>query len=358
MPESSFRRLPAALLLLTACTLTACTGTEERPPALRLALLTGGGAALGSVDTAAPNVPGADTTFVPALTPAGAVTAGQALHTADGGRALLLLRRDAAEKRDATLAAASTFPSPPFTACWTQSALNSARTRLLLLSECPNDAQQLALYATDGTLIWSASAGSLLPAVGTDAPPVNIAVVGDVAVLTRPALGGGSEVIRAAPRLAGDTVAVTTPPERTVAIRDLALQGNVVYAATDSGVYPLLDSGLPDLTKRVTVFGSDRVDRLWGASLGRDLLFAWKDNLLGADAYLRVWNGVASAAQSVTYAPDLRDLTVAPDGNLYVLTRSALTRFDAVLGLQNGNWQARTLVTGLNDARALAWLVP
>ncbi len=40
-----------------------------------------------------------------------------------------------------------------------------------------------------------------------------------------------------------------------------------------------------------------------------------------------------------------------------MLSRTALTRFDAVLGVQSGNWQARTLLGSLNDARALAWLV-
>ena len=162
----------------------------------------------------------------------------------------------------------------------------------------------------------------------------------------------------------GDPVAVASLPERTLAVRDLAASvgGSTLYAATDSGVYPLLDTGLPDLTRRVAAFGEGRLDRLWSEPLGtRTLLFGWHDPALsGGDAYLRVWDGLATTTttQSVSYVTDLRDLTVAPDGNLYVLSRTALTRFDAVLGVQNNNWQSRTLLSTLNDARALTWLVP
>ncbi len=78
--------------------------------------------------------------------------------------------------------------------------MDAARTRLLVLSECSGDVQRLALYRMDGTVVWTATLGTAVPPEHPDAPPVNIAVVGDVAVVSRPALGGGSEVVRAAPR--------------------------------------------------------------------------------------------------------------------------------------------------------------
>lgn len=356
-----------AALLAAAClgTLTGCTGTEERAPNLRLAVLTDGGQTLSYVDTAPPESANSTSPAAPTLVPAGTVEDGRDLHTADGGRALLLTRRAGAERRTAALTPGTAFATLPFPTCLTRSAVDAARTRLLVLSECPNDVQRLALYRLDGTVVWTAALGTAVPPLTTpDAPPVNLAVVGDVAVVSRPALGGGSEVVRAAPRNVGDPVAVASLPERTLAVRDLAASvgGSTLYAATDSGVYPLLDTGLPDLTRRVAAFGEGRLDRLWSEPLGtRTLLFGWHDPALsGGDAYLRVWDGVATTTttQSVSYVTDLRDLTVAPDGNLYVLSRTALTRFDAVLGVQNNNWQSRTLLSTLNDARALTWLVP
>lgn len=363
----SLRPRPALRLLgalLVAGALSGCTGTEERAPALRLAVLLSGGSQLASVDTA-PADGGDATNFTPTLGTPVPVNQGRDLYTVSG-RSLLLVRQDATEQRDLSLALEKTFAAPPFTPCWQQSAFNPARTRLAVLSQCNDAVQRLALYDTAGTVIWTASLGTAPVTINTvDAPPVRVAVVGDVAVVSRPALGGGSEVIRAAPSQSEDPayahVAVTTAPERTVAIRDLALLGTLIHAATDSGVYPLLDTGLPDLTKRIAALGERRYDRLWGASLGtRSLLLGWRDNTLstGGDQYLRVWDGTSATAQNVTYANDLRDLTLAPDGNLYVLSRTALTRYDAVLGLQNGNWQPRSLLNNLDDARALTWLIP
>ena len=129
----------------------------------------------------------------PTLVPAGTVEDGRDLHTADGGRALLLTRRAGAERRTAALTPGTAFATLPFPTCLTRSAVDAARTRLLVLSECPNDVQRLALYRLDGTVVWTAALGTAVPPLSTpDAPPVNIAVVGDVAVVSRPALGGGT----------------------------------------------------------------------------------------------------------------------------------------------------------------------
>ncbi len=117
----------------------------------------------------------------------------------------------------------------------------------------------------------------------------------------------------------GDPVAVASLPERTVAVRDLAaLSGGTVYAATDSGVYPLLDTGLPDLTRRVAAFGSGGWTGCGASRWAPAPCFsAGMTRRSGGDAYLRVWDGAASGtppstAQNVAYVTDLRDVTLAP----------------------------------------------
>ncbi|SEJ16638.1 hypothetical protein SAMN04488058_104188 [Deinococcus reticulitermitis] len=360
-----FALLSATLL---GAALSGCTGTEEGLSTLRLALLTEGGAALRSVDTSPTEGTSALSAPIALAEPLGP---GRDLHTVNSGRTLLVTRRGGVEARDADLEGEprpfAALP-PTFTPCLTQSALNAARTRLLTLSECPNDAGQfLALYAADGALIWTATLRTFTPPVGADTPPTRLAVVGDVGIVARAALGGGSEVIRAAPRGSGDPerdrVAVVSDPLRTVPIRDLANFGASVYAATDSGVRPLLATGEPNLTAELPAFGNARYDRLWdGVIGGRNLLFAWRDNALtlnGAEE-LRVWDGAATTLRTVDLLGDLRDLTLAPDGNLYALAGGSLRRYDVVLGLEGSNWQRTTLLSdpALADARALTWLVP
>lgn len=360
--------LVAGALLGASLTLSGCTGTDEGLSTLRLALLTEDGAALRSVDTGA----SAGTSDLSApITLGEPLGPGRDLHTVGSGRTLLVTRRGGVEARDADLEGEPRpFGALPttFTPCLTQSAVNAARTRLLTLSECPNDAgQYLALYSADGTLIWTATLRTFTPPVGGDTPPTRLAVVGDVGIVARAALGGGSEVIRAAPRASGDPVrdlvAVVSDPLPTVAIRDLANFGSSVYAATDSGVRSLLATGEPNLTAELPAFGNARYDRLWdGVIGGRNLLFAWRDNALtlsGAED-LRVWDGEATTLRTVASLGGLRDLTLAPDGNLYVLTSGSLLRYDVILGLENSNWQRTTLLTdaALSGARALTWLVP
>ena len=100
------------------------------------------------------------------------------------------------------------------------------------------------------------------PVLTTDTPPVRLAVIGNTAVVARPVVGGGSETIRVAPENTGDVVAVASTPLPTVPIRDLAPQGGAVYAATDTGIQPLSDLGVPDAARTLAAFGTARVDRL------------------------------------------------------------------------------------------------
>ncbi|GGM21236.1 hypothetical protein [Deinococcus aerophilus] len=346
------------LALALPLLLAACTGTDESVTTLQVAVLTDGGATLRTV------TPGADTDPAPVREERTVpVTGGVSLETLPSGSRLALTLRTGLESRSAELQTPQPFAPLPFAeTCLTQTVASAQRDRLLTLSECGGGPQQLALYRNDGTLVWTARLPTALPPTpGQDTPPLRLAVRGNVGVVARPRVGGGSEVMRAAPQNLGDPVAVVSTPLPTAAIRDLAPYGAEVLAATDSGVQRLRDTGEPDGTA-LPAFGTSRFDRLWSGGVGnRTLLAAWRSNIptgLGAQPLL-LWDGSASrTASTVALLSDLRDVTLALDGNLYALTATTLIRYDTVFGLQQNNWRPRTLLGTLNDARAVTWLVP
>ncbi|MDL2345878.1 hypothetical protein QOL99_17250, partial [Deinococcus sp. MIMF12] len=185
---------------------------------------------------------------------------------------------------------------------------------------------------------------------------------------------GGSEVLRVAVTTPGADRAEPGLPVPAPAIRDLAPapNGTTVYAATDSGVQPLGTDGAPVAEDALDAFGTGRVDRLWTSAgsgvAGRNLIAAWRDprvSGLGSEP-LRLWDasGTRNEALAVNSFADLRDVTFAPDGFLYALTATSLTGYDTVIGLGSGNsggtvnWRPVTLLSTLNDARGVTWLVP
>jgi hypothetical protein len=356
-PQPSAMARLSALFLMPAL-LVACTGTEEPQVALRVALLADGGATLRTV------TPNADSNTAPVnANKSETVTGGVTLNSLPSGQRLALTLRNRIESRDSDLADVQPFAPLPFAeTCLIQTVSSAGRERLLTLSQCPNGPQQLALYTASGSLIWTALLRAYLPpSPGPDVPPVRLAVLGDVGLVARPRVGGGSEVLRAAPGNPGDTVAEVSDPLPTPAIRDLVAYNQDILAATDTGVQKVGQTGVPDGVA-LTAFGARRFDRLWSGSAGsQNLLAAWRSNVLSNQNAqpLLVWDGNASrTASTVASVSDLRDLTLAPDGNLYTLTTSTLTRYNTALGLQSGNFTPRVLLGGLSDARAVIWLVP
>ncbi|MVN87954.1 hypothetical protein GO986_14430 [Deinococcus sp. HMF7620] len=348
------RRLPFLSLALTGL-LAACTGTEETTPALRLIVLEGAATLRGITVT------NATTSTSPAATPSSpvSVTGGVSVHPGADARRFVLVRTEAAETRTPELALESTFPAPGFTpVCYVRAAQNPGLSRLLVLSDC-NGVQRLALYR-DAALLWQVTLPTFLPpAPGSDTPPVRLAVQGEVGLVTRPRLGGGSEVLRVAIPVGGSAAQVSEPLP-IPAVYDLAAYGTEVYAATDSGVQRLNGAGAPEATSTVAALGTGRYDRLWAGPLNQRLLAAWRSNVLSGQAStpLRVWNGsstTAGSAATVTTFSDLRDLTFTPDGYLYTITGTALAQHDTQRGLQSGTWNSVTLPVALNDARSLTW---
>lgn len=364
-------RLLLTALPLTALLLAACTGTEEGTLSIRLAVLEGGGATLRAVTTRGTGV---QPVPVPDDPDPVRVNGGVALDTLPGGKRFALTLSGSLESRDVNLADPQPF-APPFDApgyappCLKTTVMNAQRDRLLTLSECENGRQQLALYRTDGTLVWRAVPPVAYVPTDPDAPPTRIALTRennvDIGVVARPALGGGSEVLRVAAET-GAAVADVSTPVPTPAIRDLAPAANgVIYAATDTGIQPLTSSGVPNAQATLAAFGTGRVDRLWtsvGSGTGGNLFAAWRDTTLsgGSSEPLRLWDaaGTRSSAVTVVNVAELRDVTFAPDGNLYALTRTSLTSYDILFGLSQNNWRATTLLYRLEGARAVTWLVP
>ncbi|GGK30849.1 hypothetical protein GCM10008955_25830 [Deinococcus malanensis] len=356
---------PRFALLALPLLLAACTGTEESTPNLPLVLLTDGGTTLRTL------TPTEDTSSTPFTDVARqTVTGGVSVETLSSGRRFALTRTDGLDSRDLQLATPQPFGTLPFTPCLRQTATSAARDRLLTLSECQGGPQRLALYRDDGVLVWTALLPTFLPVAGTDVPPVRLAVVRDtaaerdVAVVSRPRMGGGSEVLRVAPLNTGDTVAEVSAPLPVPAVRDLvtyAAPGGTaqILAATDSGIQPLKTTGEPDAAAALKAFGTDRYDRLWAGPAGnRPLLAAWRNNVSSTGPLL-LWDGVRATAATVTsFVSDLRDVTITPTGLLYTLSGNTLTRYDTAYGLTQGNWRVRTVISGLNDARSVTWLVP
>lgn len=337
------RRL-VALALLTAGLLTACTGTEEPQNAVRLATLTDG------IGSGAPGqqVTGARTLQVAAVggTPTQTtVTNAVDAETLPGGGGLLLAFPDRLEARTPAGEVSATLPAPGFRACFVRLRASVARDRFAALSDCADGSpQQLAVYRSDLTLAWTVTLPPPTPALSESTRYVVSAdpVTSDGAVwLTRPAVGGGSEVLRATS--SGLTVLST----QASPVYDLGLRGGAVYAATDAGVQALNTAGVP--TGAVVISG--RQDRLYGSE---GLLAAWR--LSGNAEPLSLWDG--ARVGQIPAISQLRDATLAPDGNIYLLTPGALTGYDTVFGLQRNEWRPVTVSGNLNEARATTWLRP
>lgn len=327
------------LILLSALLLSACTGTEDPIQNVRLALLTDGGKTLGYVDT----------TSAPSSTPPTFQKvetfqdAAAGLHTFNIGSNVALTRPAGIEQREFQLATPLAFNRLPddFSPCLKQSVMNALRDRILTLSDC-GTVQKLALYRTDRTLVWTATLPTTTPPIpSADTPPTRLAILGDVGLVARAALSGQSEVIRAAPSNSSDPVqslvAVVSDPLPTVSIRDLAPYAGGIYAATDTGVRPLLATGAPDTamtTGSVAAFGAVRVDRLWtGLAGSKPVMAAWRNTPFSTTP-LWLWDGnTSNTARTVGTFTGLREVTFDLNSQMYTLTANALSRYDTPIGL-------------------------
>ncbi|MHA0042421.1 hypothetical protein [Deinococcus sp. PEB2-63] len=337
---------------LTAALLTACTGTEEVTYAVQLNVLTDTDTSGRATGLRALNTDGGAVDTV-------TVTGGVQVLPTSSTRRVITVRTDAAETRAPDGSDPQPFADPGFTPCYTRAAQDAARTRLLLLSEC-SGVQRAALFdSASRTLVWSALLPTYLPPVTTtDTPPARLAVQGDVGLITRARLNGGSEVIRVAVPATGSS-AEAAPPLAIPAVFDLAPYGGRVLAATATGIQALKTTGEPDSATTLAAFGAVRYDRLWTGGASGTLLAAWRSDVLAGtgDTPLRLWDGAATTAATVATLSGIRDLTLPSDGKAYVLAGSGLNRYDVTLGLSTGNWAPRTLTT-LTAPLSIAWTVP
>lgn len=331
--------LKSSLLLLgLLVALSACTGTTEDAVVIRLAVLAGSGpaATLSTVDVGKAGMQ-------QSVVAAGALD----LATLPAGNRLAVLYKDKLEFRDANLTNSQPLSNPSttgFQPCYVKLVSSVALDRLAALSDCGNGAlQQLVVWRDDGSVAFSAT----LPAPTPTTPlQTRIAVQGDSVWAVHPAVGSGSELIRVTRNSDGSSSLST--PISTAQINDLAFFKGAVYAATETGVQTLTESGtltaLPATTqlanKAVRLYTNDR------------LLAAWQNN---SSTALMIWNSATSGIPA--YFSDLRDLTYAPDGTLYTLNDTTLTQFDSAYGLAGSDWRGVNLAT-FSSPVAITWLIP
>lgn len=330
--------------------LSACTGTTEDPPALRIAVMTEKGSKLSYFATDDLRYQ-----FEKTIEVKNAIS----LKSGENGNRLILTKKDGVQILDKNLGVVVEFANLPFTSCITQSALNYNSGQLLILNECPNTAQQLALYNLNGILLWSTNLPLVTALDGNDLPPTRIAMLKNTAIVSRAALGGGSEIIRVTQ--GSGTSATASEPQGTTSIFDLlTVSYSTVYAATSNGVQPLLDTGLPDTTK--TVFGfTTKYDRLWSnKTKGNNIIAAWNKEGRLSIANRNLSNIEAKLMDSQIYK--LQDITFTNDNYMYYIgqtsntsSSSLIRRADMDLGFQNNSWNITTLRDDLNSATSLAW---
>lgn len=349
------RRTPIrhlAALALGAALLTACTGTEEVGDPVNLAVQD------GTTTLRVTPLPGGTTTVVTTNAP---ITD---LATLESGRRLGVSFPGQLEVRGAdasTLVRTIGNPAPDynrdgqsdFAPCYRQVKTDQTGVRVALLSD-PGQAgdnaadfgcdrgrlreQWIAVYQTNGTLLFTAR---LPTPLSLNPNFIHLALVGDTLYVARqfassPETTSEIDRVRAdanpndgtiAPRL--DILAVNAP-----FIRDLAVLGNSVYAATDNGVFTLTDAGLGsgavgDLT--------GRADRLWSSQNSQNgqnqgILAAWNGDSSGANygtLTLRYRSGDNfTATLPLTGLQSLRDLVFSPDGYLYAILPGTVYRYD------------------------------
>lgn len=341
-------------ILASLVSLTACTGVDDEAQYTRLALLYEGGKTLAYTTLEDKSTSGT-------LEGVQNIGDGIDLLGLPDRENVLLTRKAVLEQRDLKLENPKSLPALPFAPCLARTVMNYQQTYVMTLSACENkNEQQVGMYSriNNYKLMWTAELPPSIAPSSQDRPPVNLGLIDSIGLVTRPVIGG-NETMRISPRDSGDSEAdkkgVVSAPADTGKIWDVSFYNDELYAATDKGIRPILNTGLPNAESFLKPFGEVRWDRIWGEQNGsQNLLAAWREDT----RELVVWDNNQSdkAYQRVGYFNKVSDLVVAGDSYMYVLADNKLLRFDIFRGLRNGNWRQRTMIQELKDPKALAWM--
>lgn len=334
--------LPTVGLLLSL-TLTACTGTIEEPLPVRLVVADATG--LRTVGT----------TLSPNASAAVAGTQGAlVVRTLAGGQQVAVLFPDRVEVRDArqdNLPLVQTLPRPAGldTPCYTKMNVDAGRTRLALLSSCPNTQTPVAAFInTRNGVAWS----QVIPAPNVDPNFTFVVLTGpegsEQLTALRRTIGGGTEVLRAD----RNTTFQQNGAFTTGALNDAAVFLGRVYAASNVDPLGVLEVEGGKLGARLNDI-QNRSDRLFSDAR---LLISYDD----AAKSLTFSDGGRKAV--VVNSQTVPDVTVAPDGFAYALTdagsgANAITRYDTVQGLTGRPFDSTGLGVTLQAARSITWTV-
>ena len=373
--RSPARWLP--LLLLTL--LTACTGTPDNAPAVRLVILDNpvvNGAATPTLIVADPNP--SDTSSAGRAT-ATAVTGAVGVETLAGVNRLAVAFPDHVELFQATEDTTTgvlglqpvtvtnpTDPNHPSwfalpqrtnstpatigTPCFTKMRADNTRTLLVLLSACAGQAQQevvLNTSSSDPTASWWRD----LPAPQADPTQTFIAVNGATAYAARLNPSTGSDVLQGSFGDGQTSLRIVNAAGPLPQIYALVNSQGTVFAATNDNTQGVRPVGTSDLgTPRL----APRAQRLFADG---DVLAAWNDS-----NFLFLARGNQNNTANPLFAPDVRGVAVPPDGYAYALSGASLLRYDVLVGLSSpGNSFGVTslyLPTGLVNPTDIAWVVP
>lgn len=321
---------PLVLSLLTLpLLLSACTGTTEELPSIRL-VIADGARTLRSVDSQRPSAAPVSVTTTSDVV---------GLAGAQSGTRVAVAFPDRVELRDAALAVRATLSAPSgFTPCFTGLRGDENGTRLAVLSSCANaTSQDVVLFDPAGNALFRVQ----LPLPTFDPALLRFDVSGDTVFLARPTIGGGGEVLRVTS--SGATSILTTPAP----IRDLVVRGSTVLVSTGTGVSPInLAANPPALGAPVLTVGAERLFS------GGNLLVAFDADV--SSGTVSVTND-GSVTSTIPFVSTLRDATVAPDSYLYLLQRTSLSRVDVVrlVATPPNSFLGVTIA----DGRFLAWVV-
>lgn len=330
--------------------LVACIGTLEAPLPVTLAVADRAGARLAAVNVGALS---ATTTVAPVpVVQDNRTPPVVGLATVQNGRRIAVAYANRVEFLDLALnVTASILPARFENCAIVKMRADAAGGRLALLVNCGAGVQQLRLFDTNGVERLAFTFDDLFQFPASE---VHLAPFGEGLVVARPT--NITRTVDTVFRIDVDGPDANTDPDVTpllpasanTNVNDLAVQSGTVYVGTDAGVFSVANN------TTVATLITGRSTRVFANGSSPRLLAAFNPTsgtlVVSNFTTLFVYQGFL----------DIRDATFAPDGYLYLLQPSSLSRLDTA---RLNTFQSTATVStpssySQTDGRALTWVLP